>query len=153
MDLRDVVTEGMSGFEKLVAKIPGYKGYKEKEMRREADKLLRDHIYGVLIEQRRRIEDVQGELGVERAQGGFHAVLRIGLSNRGSVRGCDAVGRPEHGAAEVPHHLRVGQGQLNRLLEGHVPVLGLRIADATRRRSDTRSGWRPCRNGRDSRRT
>ena len=40
MDMRDVVAGGMSGLEKLVAKIPGYRGYKEKEVRREADNLL-----------------------------------------------------------------------------------------------------------------
>ena len=40
----DKITDEMSGFEKLLAKIPGYKGYKEKELRREADKMLRDHI-------------------------------------------------------------------------------------------------------------
>ena len=52
MDMREVVAGGMSGLEKLINKIPGYHGYKEKEMRRDADKLLRDHIYGVLTEQR-----------------------------------------------------------------------------------------------------
>lgn len=44
MSLLDNVKDEMSGFEKLVAKIPGYKGYKEKELRREADKLLREAI-------------------------------------------------------------------------------------------------------------
>ena len=44
MSLLDKIKDEMSGIEKLAAKIPGYKGYKEKEMRREADKLLREHI-------------------------------------------------------------------------------------------------------------
>jgi hypothetical protein len=44
MSLLDNVKGDMSGLEKLVSKIPGYKGYKEKELRREADKLLREHI-------------------------------------------------------------------------------------------------------------
>ena len=44
MSLLDNVKGEMSGIEKLAAKIPGYKGYKEKELRREADKLLREHI-------------------------------------------------------------------------------------------------------------
>ena len=78
MDMRNVVADGMSGFEKLINKIPGYSGYKEKEMRRDADKLLRDHIYGVLTEQRRRIEDIQGELGVEHIE----SVEKIGKARR-----------------------------------------------------------------------
>lgn len=44
MSLLDNIKGDMSGLEKLTAKIPGYKGYKEKELRREADKLLREHI-------------------------------------------------------------------------------------------------------------
>jgi len=44
MSLLDNIKGEMSGIEKLTAKIPGYKGYKEKELRREADKLLREHI-------------------------------------------------------------------------------------------------------------
>ena len=40
-DLYERVSEDRSWLEKIVGKIPGYKGYKEKEMRRESDKLLR----------------------------------------------------------------------------------------------------------------
>ena len=44
MDLRETVGANLSGFESLVHKIPGYKGYKDKELRREADKLLRNEV-------------------------------------------------------------------------------------------------------------
>jgi hypothetical protein len=62
MDLREKVKEALGGFEQLVAKVPGYKGYKEKEMRREADKLLRQHLARQFEEQRRRIPDLQKQL-------------------------------------------------------------------------------------------
>jgi hypothetical protein len=62
MDLREKVTEALGGLEQLVAKIPGYKGYKEKEMRREADKLLREHLARQFEEQRRKIPDLQKQL-------------------------------------------------------------------------------------------
>jgi len=62
MDLRDKVTEALGGLEQLVAKIPGYKGYKEKEMRREADKLLREHLARQFEEQRRKITKLQKQL-------------------------------------------------------------------------------------------
>jgi len=62
MDLRQKVTEALGGLEQLVAKIPGYKGYKEKEMRREADKLLRAHLARQFEEQRRRNPDMQKQL-------------------------------------------------------------------------------------------
>ena len=40
-DLTELVKASQNKFEKLVSGIPGYKGYKQKEQRREADKLLR----------------------------------------------------------------------------------------------------------------
>jgi hypothetical protein len=40
-DLNETVKASENKFEKLVSGIPGYKGYKQKEQRREADKLLR----------------------------------------------------------------------------------------------------------------
>jgi len=62
MDLRERVTEALGGLEKLAASIPGYKGYKEKEMRREADKLLREHLARQLEEQRWRVTNLQKQL-------------------------------------------------------------------------------------------
>jgi len=46
----------------LVSAIPGYRGYKEKENRRAADKLLREHLVSQLDEQRRRLLDLQRDL-------------------------------------------------------------------------------------------
>jgi hypothetical protein len=111
MDLRDMVTEGMGGFEKLVAKIPGYRGYKEKEMRREADKLLRDHIYRVLTEQRRRIEDVQGELGVEQIE----YVEQIGRARRRLQTLADTVHTATYGYAGLFDAVKVKEEELDAL--------------------------------------
>ncbi|MBC7249183.1 MAG: hypothetical protein H5T62_02780 [Anaerolineae bacterium] len=62
MDLRQKVTEAMGGLESLVAKIPGYSGYKEKETRREADKLLREQLVRAFDEQRRHLLELQKQL-------------------------------------------------------------------------------------------
>jgi len=62
MDLRETVQGDLGGFEKLMAKLPGYKGYKQKEMRREADKLLRMEVAAKIDEQRKRVADVQMQL-------------------------------------------------------------------------------------------
>lgn len=59
---RKKVEESLSGFEKFVKKIPGYKGYKEKELRRESDKLLRMQVAAALDEQRRRLQELQVQL-------------------------------------------------------------------------------------------
>jgi len=62
MDLRDKIAESLGGLEDLALKIPGYSGYKEKEMRREADRLLRDGIAKAFGEQVQRLVEFQGEL-------------------------------------------------------------------------------------------
>jgi len=62
MDLREIVQGDLRGLEKLETKIPGFKGYKQKELRREADKLLRMEVAAKLDEQRKRVADLQMQL-------------------------------------------------------------------------------------------
>jgi len=62
MDLRETVQGDLRGLEKLMAKLPGFKGYKQKELRREADKLLRMEVAAKLDEQRKRVADLQMQL-------------------------------------------------------------------------------------------
>lgn len=62
MDLRQKVTEAMGGLEGMAAKVPGYSGYKEKETRREADKLLREQLARAFDEQRRHLLELQKQL-------------------------------------------------------------------------------------------
>jgi hypothetical protein len=61
-DLFDQISGDRGRIESFLGKVPGYKGYKEKEMRREADKLLRDALARRLEEQWRRLPNVQKRL-------------------------------------------------------------------------------------------
>ena len=54
-DLKSRIEGGYNKLEGLVKNLPGYKGYKEKEVRREADKLLRVKVARALEEQRQRL--------------------------------------------------------------------------------------------------
>lgn len=62
MDLRDRIDDAMGGFEELVSRIPGYSGYKEKEKRREADALLREHLAREFEAQWARINDLRSQM-------------------------------------------------------------------------------------------
>jgi len=62
MNLLDNIKGEMSGIEKLAAKIPGYKGYKEKELRRDADKLLREHLAKRLRTVKTQLDGLQVDL-------------------------------------------------------------------------------------------
>lgn len=69
-DLKGKIEDSYSKLEQLVKGVPGYKGYKEKEVRREADKLVRMRVARGLEEQRRHLNSVllqltnAGRLGV-----------------------------------------------------------------------------------------
>ena len=62
MDLRETIDASQSGLESLARKIPGYQGYKDKELRREADKLLRMQVAGQLDDLRKRLSELQMQL-------------------------------------------------------------------------------------------
>ncbi len=62
VDFRDEVQDRKNWFESITAKLPLYKGYKEKELRREADRLLRDHLAAQFGEQLRQAESVTGQM-------------------------------------------------------------------------------------------
>src|SRR5512137_524818 len=61
-DLKDRIQKAYNTVEQKMKDVPGYKGYKEKEVRREADKLLRLQVARGLEEQRRRLNRVQMQL-------------------------------------------------------------------------------------------
>ena len=61
-DYLETVESSLGGLEGVARKIPGYGGYKEKEMRREADKLLRIELAGRFDDQRKRVSELQHQL-------------------------------------------------------------------------------------------
>ena len=61
-DLKQRIEKAYNAVEQKMKGVPGYKGYKEKEIRREADKLLRLKAGRGFEEQRRRLNSVQVQL-------------------------------------------------------------------------------------------
>lgn len=63
MSLLDRIKGNMYGLERGVAEVlPGYKGYKQKEMRREADKLLRETIAARMRTVKTQLDGLQQDL-------------------------------------------------------------------------------------------
>jgi hypothetical protein len=65
-DMKDQVYQNVTGsmdiFKKIGSKIPGFKGYVERQNRRDSDKLIRDTIYRRFREFEGRVSDLQVEL-------------------------------------------------------------------------------------------
>ena len=62
MDFRQKIESSQNWFEDLVNKIPGYSGYKEKEQRREADTLLRQHLAAEFEAQWHLLNDLKSQM-------------------------------------------------------------------------------------------
>lgn len=120
-DLRETVEGALSGFEQLVKKIPGYKGYKEKEMRREADKLLRDEVARLLDDQRKRLSELQNQL-ISQAQIEYlddveRVVMKLQLL-------IDRVKTASYGYAGLFDAVKVKEEQLDALYEFDNQMMG-----------------------------
>jgi hypothetical protein len=94
MDTVDKAKAAMGGFERFISSLPGIKGYREKELRRDADKQVRDQLARELEERRGKITALQSELleaggllwldDVERAVGRLQLLIdRIKTAARG----------------------------------------------------------------------
>ncbi len=57
MSILDNARAGQNALEQLMNAIPGFKGYREKELRRDADKLQREHLAGQLDGCKRALND------------------------------------------------------------------------------------------------
>lgn len=58
--------EEMRLSERILAELPGFRGYKEKELRRESDKLIRNHLYLKLTEARKDLKEIFQKLSDNR---------------------------------------------------------------------------------------
>jgi len=61
-DLYTKIVNGRGGVEDLFARIPGFRGYMEKTARRQADRLIREHVAGQLREQLTRLAQIEKAL-------------------------------------------------------------------------------------------
>jgi hypothetical protein len=69
--------EEMRLSERILSVIPGFKGYKEKEVRRESDRLIRNHLYRRLKESEDDLKKVFQELSDERLYGPMENMDRL----------------------------------------------------------------------------
>jgi hypothetical protein len=113
-DTRDAVEGSLTGVEKLAKIIPGYSGYKEKELRREADKLLRGQVADKLDEQRKRLSELQVQL-INQAQIEYLDDLDRAVSKLQLL--IDRIRTASYGYAGLFDAVKVKEEQLDALYE------------------------------------
>ena len=112
--LRGTVAAALGGLEQLAKRVPGYHGYKEKEMRREADQLLRTEVARKLDDERKGLSELQVQLVsqglIEHVDDLERAVMKLQLL-------IDRVKTASYGYAGLFDAVKVKEEQLDALYE------------------------------------
>lgn len=114
VDMRQTISDSEGWFERIVKKIPLYKGYKQKEERREADILLRNHIAQQLSRQLRSAEDVTSQL---LTGSGIAQLNEMGQGNTRLQTLIDKVKTAAQGYAGLFDSVKVKEDELDTLYE------------------------------------
>ncbi len=121
MDYRHTIEDSKGGLETLASKIPGYRGYKEKEDRRAADKLLREHLADQLNEQQRRLAELQRDL---LEGGGLLLVDDLERAVTKVQKLADKVRTASYGYAGLFDEVKVKEEELDALYDFDESMLG-----------------------------
>ena len=106
------IEESKNWFERLMQHIPGYKGYKEKELGREADKIERLYVAERLDSSRKKLEDLQLEL-TQRGKLDMLGVVDVTTRKLRKVR--DRVQFADYGYAGLFDTTKVGKEKIDEL--------------------------------------
>lgn len=113
-DLTEKVQSSQNAFERLVSRIPGFGGYKQKEQRREADKLLRLYVARQYEEQLGRLNGVQAELA---SQGDLRTLLALERAITKLQLLIDRLKNASYGYSGLFDAVKVDESALDRLYE------------------------------------
>ncbi|MGC9359769.1 MAG: hypothetical protein ACP5G7_05245 [Anaerolineae bacterium] len=111
-DLIERIEASRNKVEELISQVPGFKGYKQKETRREADKLLRSHVareYEALL---RRINALQRDLS---DAGELRLVLQLDRATVKLQMLADRIKTASYGYAGVFDAIKVNEEILDAL--------------------------------------
>jgi len=111
-DLFNRVTDDQNALQKLLAKIPGFKGYFEKQNRREADKILRETVANRFEEQWKRISSVQRDLI---SAGGLEHITELEGSALKLRQFIDRIRRASYGYAGFFDAVKINEDELSKV--------------------------------------
>jgi len=114
MDYRDRIDSDKGSLERLIGRIPGYRGYKDRELSREADKLLRGEISGKFSQEKDRLLEVQRQLS---RGGGLLLLGDIDLAVRRLETLADTVRTATYGYAGLFASINIREEELGALYD------------------------------------
>jgi len=111
-DLTEKIQSSQNKLEELISRVPGFAGYRQKEQRREADKLLRLYVARQYEEQLTRLSNIQYAMV---SQGRLKAMstLERGVTKLQLL--IDRIKTASYGYAGLFDAIKVDEGALDRL--------------------------------------
>lgn len=118
-DMRDRVRGDENWFQRLAESLPGFEGYREREIRRAGDRLVRDHLVNMLDQQRRRLEQLMGESGTRN----IAVTSRIGRTQRRLTTVHDRIDHTDYGYTGFFDAAKIDTDELDALYEYDVDLI------------------------------
>lgn len=113
-DVYEKAKKEMRLSERILAEIPGFRGYKEKELRRESDKLIRNHLYRKLSEAKNDLKDVFQKLSDRRL---FDVLTDMDRLMAKMDRVAEKVNHASYGYAGFFNIVKVKEENLDRMID------------------------------------
>ncbi len=121
-DFNERIRQAENALERLASKIPGFQGYRDKEHRRDADKLLRLTVAQRVDEQWRRLTEIQRQMAAAGEFGYLDDLEAIAIRLRTFS---DQVRTASYGYAGLFDAVKVDAEALNRLYAYDLDLLSL----------------------------
>jgi len=100
--------------ERILAALPGFRGYKEKELRRESDRLIRNHLYRRLSEAKSDLKDVFQKLSDRRL---FEVLTNMDRLVAKFDRVAAKIDHASYGYAGFFNIVKVEEANLDRMID------------------------------------
>jgi hypothetical protein len=125
MEIKKTAREKMNGLERLLLKIPGFKGYQEREFRRDSDRVQRDYIV-------RRLRQVKagmnGKLQAAARQKDFDLLRDCDLFVKALDKSIGALRYADQGYRGFFDLIKIRESELDRVYEADARIA--EMADA-----------------------
>jgi uncharacterized phage infection (PIP) family protein YhgE len=113
-DLRNTVREAEGPFQRLLQSIPGFDGYREREIRRAADKVLRDYLVNLVDEARERL---RGFISDQTRAGRFGALDELDRLAGQLTKLRDNIRLADYGYTGFFDAVKIKEAELDRMYE------------------------------------
>ena len=118
--IHDAARGGQNVLERLMNALPGFKGYREKELRRDADRILRDHLAARLDLLKKALNDAAA--AVTRS-GALDAINDIETARKRLDRVSNRIRYADRGYAPLFAVLKIDEAALTRVYDFDVALM------------------------------